>query len=74
MYVFDGNDAIFPAWNWRIQHQLAMLKLIHCLKLTPEEENYANPVKGESEEEGKVRDERYKKRLEQDIKAMQRRQ
>lgn len=50
--IFDGTEANFPAWKWRIEHRLAKLNLGHTLVRTPAEETFFAPATGATAEQG----------------------
>ena len=69
-HVFDGTESNFAAWDWRVEHHLAKMDLMHCLKRTPEEEVFAMPSPGATSEEEAARVEKYRKIVEEDIDAI----
>lgn len=68
--VFDGNEANFPAWKWRVEHHLNKMRLLHTLLRTPEEEDYARPLEGATAQQEAARKEKMKKRMEEDMDAL----
>lgn len=63
-HIFNGIETNFPAWKWRMEHQLRRMGVIHTLLRTPPEEEYAIPVENEEEEE--ERKKKYKQRMDED--------
>lgn len=70
VHVFDGQDANFTACKWRVEHHPAKIKLAHCLTRTPVEELFATPVVGATQEEEAACQEKYNKRVEDDMDAI----
>lgn len=68
--VFDGNEANFGAWKWRVQNRLAKMKLMYVLTRTPVEEDYYEPVVGATPALETARKEKLQKRLDDDVEAL----
>lgn len=69
-HIFDGSERTFAAWKWRMEHHLAMMGLTNTLLRTPPEEDYANPVAGNSEAQEEIRKAKLRKRINDDMNAL----